>query len=70
MSGRCVACNNIMSSQEMTRRNRVTDQFVDLCSSCLVDTGIVYYDNPANREGIIIEEELFEADNDTATDSY
>jgi len=48
MSGRCAACNAILTDREMTRRSIFTDEFIDLCSTCLKDTGIITYDNLLN----------------------
>lgn len=43
---RCLACNQILSDKEATRRSANTNEFVDLCDPCLIDTGLVTYTNP------------------------
>lgn len=35
MSGRCVACNRVMSDFEMTRKSATTGEYLDLCDICL-----------------------------------
>ena len=35
MSGRCKACNKIMSEYEMTRKCVKSGEYLDLCSDCL-----------------------------------
>lgn len=34
---RCLSCNCILSSRDATRRSASTNEFLDLCSSCLDD---------------------------------
>ncbi len=34
MSGRCKACNVILNEQELTTKDPVTEQYMDLCISC------------------------------------
>lgn len=37
---RCSCCNKNLSDYESTLRHPVTNEFLDTCNKCLVDTGI------------------------------
>ena len=47
---RCLACGIILSSKESTRRGAISNEFIDLCDSCLRDTDIDTYTNPRFEE--------------------
>jgi len=44
---RCVSCNCILTSREMTIKGAVSGKFLDLCKSCLSDADIDYDENPS-----------------------
>ena len=43
---RCVSCNCILTSREMTIKGALSGHFLDMCKSCLKDADIDYEENP------------------------
>lgn len=42
---RCVACNCILTSREMTIKGINSGRYLDLCKSCISETDIEYDEN-------------------------
>lgn len=41
---RCLCCNRNLNDIESTRRHAVTNEFLDICNRCIIDTEIPYID--------------------------
>lgn len=42
---RCVACNCVLTDREASRKGIHSNQYLDLCNSCIQDTDIDYVEN-------------------------
>ena len=56
---RCLACNDLLTDREATRKSSVTGAFIDLCDNCIGGTGISYSES-------IYSDELEKIENDDA----
>lgn len=54
---RCLSCNVILSDKESTRRGALSNEFIDLCDSCLSNTEIETYTNPRWEENEFLEDQ-------------
>ena len=42
--GRCKACNKVMTDAEMVRKDVLSNDYAELCSSCMVESDEAYLD--------------------------
>lgn len=60
---RCVACDCLLSNREATRKHLITEEYLDLCDTCLKSVEEVIeipHTDRADLEEVIIEEENYE----------
>lgn len=62
---RCVACNCILTSREMTIKGSLSGKYLDMCKACLKDAEIDFEENPALSDSdapLEFEEEEYDED--------
>lgn len=56
---RCYCCNNILTTQESTRRFKLSEEFTDMCTKCLNE---ISDEGLETVEGEGTDEDLFDDD--------
>jgi hypothetical protein len=56
---RCYCCDRNLNNYESTLRSAQTGKFLDMCKSCLKDTGIEVLSNKHNADEALPEDEHF-----------
>jgi hypothetical protein len=42
----CLSCNRELTDREATRKYVELDEFIDLCHTCTIESGILFKENP------------------------
>lgn len=59
---RCLACDRALTDYEATRRDAITDEFIDLCNGCFAS---VYEDlHTIERTDLAHDEDMIDVDSD------